>query len=167
MIKCEVVFLQHIKTSKSSGLTLIELLVVIGIIAILASIIFVSTNTGRQKARDTKRISDIQAIILALDQYVEANTVYPDAIANLHPQYLSSVPQDPISGAGYRYGKCIPAGGSEPTRVHLGMDLEDISSSSLQNDSDYNSSAPGAGAVCGGLWTASFNGVDPIYDLVR
>jgi prepilin-type N-terminal cleavage/methylation domain-containing protein len=96
----------------SVGLTLIELLVVIGIIAILASIIFVSTNMGRQKARDTKRLSDIQAIILALDQYVEANTVYPGAIADLHPQYLSAVPQDPISGTGYRYGKCISTGGS-------------------------------------------------------
>jgi prepilin-type N-terminal cleavage/methylation domain-containing protein len=155
------------QSQKERGLTLIELLVVIGIIAILASIIFVSTNTGRQKARDTKRISDIQAIILALDQYVEENVVYPNAIADLHPQYLSAVPQDPTFGTGYRYGRCILTGGSGPTRVHLGMDLEDISSSSLQNDSDYDSSAVGAGAVCGGSWNESFNGVDPIYDLVR
>lgn len=152
---------------KAKGFTLIEILVVLGIIAILASIIFVSTNTGRQKARDTKRISDIQAIILALDQYVEENTVYPDTIAGLHPRYLSAVPQDPISGAGYRYGKCIPTGGGGPTRIHLGTDLEDITSSALGNDSDYNSSLPGAGTVCGGSWTASFVGTDPVYDLVR
>lgn len=149
------------------GFTLIELLVTIGIISILASIIFVSVNSARQRARDTKRLSDIQAILLALDQYAGENVVYPDAIANLVPQFLSSDPRDPVSGAGYLYGKCIPTGGSGPVRVHIGVSLEDSGSSGLQNDSDYNSADGGAGALCGGSWTAGFAGLDPIYDLVR
>lgn len=47
---------------KSSGFTLIELLVVIAIIGILSSLAVVSLGGIREKARDTKRLSDIAAI---------------------------------------------------------------------------------------------------------
>lgn len=156
---------------KRNGFTLIELLVVIAIIGILASIVLVSVNNARQKARDSKRVGDLQSVILALDQYIDANAVYPTAISALAPQYLSAAPADPRTGAAYSYAYCTPTGGTGPTRVHLAAVLEDDTATALANDSDYDSSAVGAGSLCTGAWTAGFPGADtaanPIYDIVR
>lgn len=53
----------------NKGFTLIELLVVIAIIGLLASIILVSLNSAREKARDTRRVADIKQIQIALELY--------------------------------------------------------------------------------------------------
>ena len=64
-----------------SGFTLIELLVVIGIIAILAAVVLVAVNPGRQfaQARDTQRSSDLYSITNAIYQFsAEHNGILPD-----------------------------------------------------------------------------------------
>jgi len=55
----------------NKGFTLIELLVVIGILAILLAITLIAINPARQfgQANDTKRRSDLTAILNALGQY--------------------------------------------------------------------------------------------------
>ena len=63
--------------NKQKGFTLIELLVVISIIGLLASIVLVSLNSAREKARDAKRKGDIHQIQLALQLYYDDNDVYP------------------------------------------------------------------------------------------
>jgi len=55
--------------SKKKGFTLIELLVVIAIIGLLSTIVIVSLNSARAKARDAKRKTDLKQIQVALEMY--------------------------------------------------------------------------------------------------
>jgi prepilin-type N-terminal cleavage/methylation domain-containing protein len=59
--------------------TLIELLVVIAIIGLLSSVVLVSLNGVRAKARDVRRISDIDSIKMALELFYDDHGHYPPA----------------------------------------------------------------------------------------
>lgn len=105
------------------GFTLIELLVVIAIIGVLASIVLVSVNSARRKARDINRISVLKQLQLAVEMYYDTQGSYPlscngsgswgghcpaygncDAnyIVGLTPDYLSVLPIDPLFDTGSR-----------------------------------------------------------------
>lgn len=61
--------------SKSNGFTLIELLVVIAVIGMLSTVAFASLNSARAKARDARRRSDLEQILLAFEQrYADSGT---------------------------------------------------------------------------------------------
>ena len=97
--------------NNSRGFTLVELLVVIAIIGILASVVLVSLNSARGKARDARRISDAHQLSLALENYYDAFGSYPAALTTLAPTYIAAVPKDPQNASDYEYNtaNCTPA----------------------------------------------------------
>lgn len=109
------------------GFTLIELLVVIGILAVLLAITLIAINPARQfsQANNTKRSSDVNAILNAVNQYMADNkgalpagisactSVAPCTLTNdvavvtrvdicavLVSGYLAALPVDPLTNNG-------------------------------------------------------------------
>ena len=72
-----MIFLKKITKQSIKGFTLIELLVVISIIGLLASVVLTNVNSARGKARDARRVADLQQIITALQLYYHDNRSYP------------------------------------------------------------------------------------------
>lgn len=92
----------------SKGFTLIELLVVIAIIGLLASIVVASLSSVQAKARDARRMEDIDAFRKALTIYSSDAGVYPivTSTSTLTPTTtpgttlisagtISTIPRDP------------------------------------------------------------------------
>ena len=101
------------------GFTLIELLVVIGILAVLLAITLIAINPARQfsQANNTKRSSDVNAILNAINQYMADNkgalpaginttaqtiaaTAFNTMCTQLVPQYIAALPVDPLTNSG-------------------------------------------------------------------
>lgn len=88
------------------GFTLIEILIVTVIIILLTTAGALSYSTISKKARDARRLNDIQTIRSALEMYRQDFGYYPDAgggswtsatsLANvLVPNYIQKLPNDP------------------------------------------------------------------------
>jgi prepilin-type N-terminal cleavage/methylation domain-containing protein len=81
--------------NKKSGFTLFELLVSISIIAILTVIAMVSFSSAQKKARDAKRIQDVDAVGKALEGYYSDNNAYPadlSSLSDLVDDYIQQLP---------------------------------------------------------------------------
>lgn len=66
-----------LKKAAQKGFTIVELLIVIVVIGILAGLVIVTYNGIQQKARDTERKTDINALHGQLEAYQAQNGKYP------------------------------------------------------------------------------------------
>ena len=82
--------------NKQKGFSLIELIVVMTIIMVI-SVVGIVTFTGtNEKARDSKRMADLEKIRVALELYKQENGIYPtDAETYLVTEFLQEWPSDP------------------------------------------------------------------------
>ncbi len=156
--------------NRKKGFTLIELLVVIAIIGILASIISVSLTSARAKGRDAKRVTDIRAIQLVLEQYYNDNNNYPTCLygasCGIAPTYISTIPLDPSDNTTpYKYSSynSVPSANCtsvKPIKYHLGAIMESTASNNaaLNQDVDFTYTSGTSVSTCNGS-TADFSGL--------
>lgn len=106
------------------GFTLIEILVVIGILAVLFAIVLIAINPARQfsQANNTKRRSDVNALLNAVHQFAadnrgtlpagintSAGTISSTGVnicASLVTQYMAALPVDPLTNNGTPVTNC-------------------------------------------------------------
>ena len=139
----------------SRGFTLVELLVVIAIIGVLSTLLLLQLNVARAKARDAKRVADINQVRSAMELYYDDMGYYPSPNTGLNTKlanYLTKLPNDPgrtgcVLGtydgpstiAAGCYGYAYNPTGNNPTKFHLWAELEQKATSALGNDLDFDS----------------------------
>lgn len=106
--------------ARQDGFTLIELLISMGIIAVLATAVFVAIGPSRQNARDTARETQINTIgrfLASSSCYApdggagdyDLKVIYDEIVSKNEEikRFLTSVPKDPRIGSddvsGFRY----------------------------------------------------------------
>jgi general secretion pathway protein G len=80
-----------------SGFTLIELIVVVTIIGILAAIAVANVKWAQRKAQEAALRDNLFEMRKAIDNYYADKQKYPADLADLRPNYLRSIPVDPIT----------------------------------------------------------------------
>jgi prepilin-type N-terminal cleavage/methylation domain-containing protein len=165
------------RLSSSKGFTLVELLVVIAIIGVLATLILLQLGVARAKARDAKRIADVNQLRTAVELYFDdfsgsypgqalcpttvgatcaANDAATNWVGNDLTTYLSAriLPSDPLTGGQYAYG-WGPDGNGKNTYYALWTELERQNAPALNGDTDINSTP-----AAGGNWSVGGLGRD-------
>ena len=122
-----------------AGFTLIELMVVIAIIAILTAIITANFTSAKSRSRDTKRVSDIAQIQLALAGFFDRCNAYPATLDTTATSatcpsgitlgsFISRIPSPPNSSEYYFYA--VNATGNAYDDYFLNATLENQGSAS-------------------------------------
>jgi len=105
---------------EEKGFTLIELLIVVAIIGILAAIAIPNFLNARSRATLSAVKADVKNLSTALETYQADNSVYPNTLAELEPDYMTVVPDQPSGNGAYRY--CV-AGTNQAFEVDTDSDV--------------------------------------------
>ena len=103
--------------ANKSGFTLVELLVVVAIIGLLSGMVIISIKDVKAKSRDSRRVSDMNTIVTALNMYHNDNNAYPItdesgiyitgsdtlSVALKNNGAVTAMPIDPLNTDNYRY----------------------------------------------------------------
>jgi prepilin-type N-terminal cleavage/methylation domain-containing protein len=120
------------------GFTLLELLIVISIIGILVTVAAASYTSSQQKARNSRRMSDMKAVQNAAEQYYSAQTspAYPDQnnLASFGTYLPQGYPTDPKNNAPFVYTYVNQSG--DTTTYCACAELEPAGSSDAGNSAD-------------------------------
>ena len=127
---------------KQKSFTLIELLVVIAIIGILAAIALPSLSNVRAKARDARRVTDLDQLAKAMELYFSDNNRYPiwesgcletpgnplistttSPPAFFSAQYMKTIPKDPLPNKYCYFYKSDGTGGNFKIAAYLEKDF--------------------------------------------
>ena len=128
----------------SRGFTLVELLVVIAIIGVLATMLLLQLGVARQRARDAKRIADVNQARTAIELYFDDNGQYPQVATYaglgtlLSPKYLVLLPLDSLNLSPHVYNYAYNGN----TKYQMSAVLEQWAQA-LGSDADINSTAGG------------------------
>lgn len=96
---------------QNRAFTILEILVVVGIITILATIGLSTYSSIQKKSRDARRISDIEILRAAVEQFRSNNNDYPPDSST---QFL------PYPSGGGNAGLCDPSPGGCTSGIYLG-----------------------------------------------
>jgi len=112
----------------NKAFSLVELLVVVTIIAILSATAYIALGGQTVKARNAKRIQDLDTIQSALEMYALSNNdKYPTALNELvTAKSISKIPVDPSSNSAttYNYEYAVNSA-SSPKFYQLAATLEE------------------------------------------
>lgn len=85
----------------------VSLVVVLAILGVFVTVVLLNLNVARSKARDAMRMSDVDQIQMAVEQYYDTHKqAYPTDITNefIGSYFATKVaPTDPVTGAPYGY----------------------------------------------------------------
>lgn len=122
---------------------MVELLVVIAIIGVLATLLLLQLGVARQRARDVRRIADVNQLRTASELYYDDNGGYPEAATYdqalqplFVPKYLVNWPQDPLNSTPFKYHYAY--NGSPSRHYQVWAELEGWTQA-LASDADINS----------------------------
>ncbi len=113
----------------NKGFSLIEMLLVLGILAVLLSLVLIAVNPSRQfqQANNTKRSSDITALLNGIHQYAINNTgSFPPGIPTTSPIFISSFGANICSALVTRYLAALP---TDPTATAAGVPITNCAGS--------------------------------------
>lgn len=163
------------KISLRSGFTVLELLIIIAILCILLALVLVGLEGARKNSRNEKRMANVQAIALGLEQFRDACRFYPPNLDTgvtygcLNNQtfalFVSDIDSYQVNQPDSEYSYVSLADASDPKTCigyHLGVALEGDNASAAVGKAGFDSTTA---TTCDQNTGVPFKGSGDWFDL--